>query len=123
VAKLQWAKVHHQRGPLNPPAHFSPWPHRPAVSAWPASGPSGSEIVSLVYVYEMLTIGLIGAAATAVVARNILGIAKDWIDLTKNTKRSVTVTIGDKVVEIKQGDDILAIVQQHFPDEGGSNSL
>jgi hypothetical protein len=76
--------------------------------------------------YDMLTIGLAtaaGAAVTAAFARNVIGLAKDWIELTKNTERSVTVKIGNKVVKIKQGDDILAIVRQHFPDDGTSNPL
>jgi hypothetical protein len=73
--------------------------------------------------FEMVMIGIGGAAATAAAVRYVLGIAKDWIELSKNTKRSVKVTIGDKVVEIKEGDDILEIVRQHFPDDGTSNPL
>jgi hypothetical protein len=66
---------------------------------------------------------LVGAASTAVFVRNVLGIAKDWLDLTGKTKRSVTVTIGNTVVEIKQGDDLRAILRQHFPDDGTPNPL
>jgi hypothetical protein len=72
---------------------------------------------------DLLTIGLVGAAATAVFARNVIGLAKDWIELTKNTQRSIKVTIGDKVVEIKQGDDISDLLQKYFPDDGTSNPL
>jgi hypothetical protein len=73
--------------------------------------------------YDLLMIGLVGAASTAVFARNVIGIAKDWIELTKNTKRSVRVKIGDKEVEIKQGDDIRELLQKYFPDDGTSNPL
>jgi hypothetical protein len=72
---------------------------------------------------DILTIGLVGAAATAVFARNVIGIAKDWIELTTDTQRKVKVTIGDKVVEIKQGDDIRDLLQKYFPDDGTSNPL
>jgi hypothetical protein len=75
------------------------------------------------YFVDLLTIGLVGSAATAVFARNVIGIAKDWIELTDKDNRRVKVTIGDKEVEIKQGDDIRELLQKYFADDGTSNPL
>jgi hypothetical protein len=55
--------------------------------------------------------------------RNVVGIAKDTSELSAKSKKTIRVKINGKEVEIHEGDDIQAIVRQHFPDEGNANPL
>lgn len=86
--------------------------------------PSASGTFPVGEIIELTTYTFVSVAALAAFLRTVVGLCKDWIELTENkVRRGISVKVGEREVLVKPGDDILKIVQQHLSDEGNSNSL
>lgn len=72
---------------------------------------------------ELMAYGFVSMGAMAVFMRNVAGTVKDWLDLTKNSRQTMEVRIGDEKIVLKAGDDLEEIVRRYHPDDGNSNPL
>ncbi|QBR71177.1 hypothetical protein CU048_07650 [Beijerinckiaceae bacterium] len=69
-------------------------------------GMPGHDYISM----QTITYAAGSIAAFAIFARNVIGTAKDWRDL--RAKRKIKVRLGDKEIEVQDGDDLLALLKE-----------
>ena len=67
-------------------------------------------------IVEIATYAAGSIAAFTVFVRNVLGSLKDWRDLRDG--RKIAVTVGGRKIELKDGDDLLKVIEDQAKAEG-----
>ena len=88
-------------------------PHRQSVGKSHHFGGMPPEVTQIV---EIATYAAGSIAAFTVFVRNVLGSLKDWRDLRDG--RKIAVTVGGRKIELKDGDDLLKVIEDHAKAEG-----
>ena len=73
-------------------------------------------------VIEIATYSFVSMAAFVSFANNAISIIKNLRDLSHNPSRSVSIRLGGKVIEVKDGDDLEEFVRKHMTAVGSSSS-